>query len=144
MAAYFDASVVLSLLVVDEHAGRAGALWSRHLDRVTSTLTLIEALTVARRALQREPARAKKAAEDRLEALMEEVALKPLDAEIAERLRAAPELADCRSLDAAHLATALYFKVADPDLVVCTFDGWMAELATRVGLVCEGVEAPAS
>ncbi|MFZ5469867.1 MAG: PIN domain-containing protein [Myxococcota bacterium] len=140
MPSYFDTSVVLSLVVGDVRADRAFELWSSELERVSSVLTEIECVTVLRRLSAGWSSTAVRAAQARLDSALEEMALKPLDEEIVEKLRAASELTGCRNLDAAHLATALYFQTAaDSNLTICTFDARMAEAAARVGLTCASI-----
>lgn len=141
MPAYFDSSVLLSLVLGDRHAARALALW-QETDRVSSLLLEIECRSVIRRISgERQSAEAMRSAERRLEAALEEVTLKPLDEEIAEIVRSTPALAGCRSLDAVHLATALFYRAGGGEnLRVCTFDAKMAEIAARFDLPAEGVE----
>ena len=136
MPAYFDSSVLLSLLVGDDSAPRARSLWHEETERVSSALLQIECATVLRRLPRAGVSDAdRREAEWRLDAALEEVTIKPLDEEIAAIVRDTPALGGCRALDAAHLATALYFRdAAAPELVVCTFDSRMAEVAARVGL----------
>jgi predicted nucleic acid-binding protein len=135
MAAYFDSSVLLSLLLGDSHAQRAQQLWHAEFDRVSSILLDIECVTVLRRVTSTSLGSAqRKAVEERLTLALDEVTLKPVDGDIANLLRDTPALATCRALDAAHLATALFFRAADPDLPLCTFDSRMAEAARALGL----------
>jgi predicted nucleic acid-binding protein len=131
MPAYVDSSVVLSLLIGDAHARRAEELWHADLERVSSVLLEVECVTVLRRVAEPEQRRA---VEQRLAAALEEVTLKPLDEDITSIVRDTTRLAGCRALDAAHLATALYFRAVDPALVVHTFDARMAEVARHLGL----------
>ena len=140
MPAYFDSSVLLSLLVGDAHAHRARDLWHEESERVSSTLLEVECRTVLRRLPQAGVSEAaRRGAERRLDAALEEVTIKPLDEQIAVIVRDTFQLGGCRALDAAHLATALYFRdAAEPDLVLCTFDTRMAEIAARVGLRAVG------
>jgi predicted nucleic acid-binding protein len=142
MPAYFDSSVLLSLLLGDVHATRAQELWHAELDRVSSVLLDIECLTVLRRATEASSdAAERRAAEERLRLALEEVTLKPLDEDVAAIVRGTAALGACRALDAAHIATALFFRAAEPELYLCTFDSRMAEVARRVGLVVRD-EAP--
>jgi predicted nucleic acid-binding protein len=106
---------------------------------VSSSLLQVECTTVLRRlprgGMSEEDRRE---AERRLGGALEEVTIKPVDEEIAALVRDTPGLSGCRALDAAHLATALYFRDAgDPELVLCTFDARMAKIADRVGLRVE-------
>jgi predicted nucleic acid-binding protein len=100
----------------------------------------VECRTVLRRLLQAGVSEAdRRDVERRLDAALEEVTIKPLDEEVAAIVRDTAELGGCRALDAAHLATALYFRDrGDADLILCTFDVRMAEIAARVGLRAAG------
>ena len=139
MAAYFDSSVLLSLLLGDAKARWAEDLWASELERVSSLLLELECITVLRRVSMtgRDDVQ-RKETETRLAAALEEVTLKPVDEDIAAQVRASPTLAGCRTLDAVHLATALYFRTGEPDLRVYTFDARMAEIALRLNFsVCQ-------
>jgi predicted nucleic acid-binding protein len=135
MPGYFDSSVVLSLLLGDQHAARAHDLWHAELDRVSSVLLEIECRTVLRRLpAPRLPETQRRIAEQRLTLALEEVTIKPVGDDIVAVVRDTQSLGGCRTLDAVHLATALYFRAAaDADLWVHTFDLSMAELARRLG-----------
>ena len=141
MAAYFVSSVLLSLLLGDEHATEAMRLWHSELDRVSSTLLAVECTTVLRRSLsptlrpeQRE------AAESRLRGALEEVTIKPVDEDIVVLVNGMPALAACRTLDVVHIATALFFRAAEPDLPIFTFDARMARVARDLGVVVRGAD----
>ena len=136
MPAYFDSSVLLSLLVGDAHAQRARELWHEETERVSSSLLQVECTTVLRRLPQGDVSDAdRRQVEGRLVAALDEVTIKPVDEDIAAIVRDTPSLGGCRALDAAHLATALYFRDAgDAALALCTFDSRMAEIGARVGL----------
>jgi predicted nucleic acid-binding protein len=140
MAAYFDTSVLLSALLGDVHAARALEQWREETDRVSSILLEVECRTVLRRipsAAITDAAR--REAERRLETALEEVTLKPLDEDILAIVRSTPGLGGCRTLDAVHLATALYFHAAaDDGFHIDTFDAQMGEVARRLGLVVRG------
>src|SRR5512143_3432564 len=113
MPAYFDSSVLVSLLVGDAQAKSARELWHGETERVSSVLLEVECATVLRRAV---PSRARQGAEERLSLALQEVTIKSVDHEVAAIVRATPELSRCRTLDAVHLATALHFRAAEPEL----------------------------
>ena len=84
MAAYFDSSVLLSLLLGDANACHAQALWHSELHRVSSTLVNVECITLLRRAIPaRLGAARRKERENRLSTALEEVTLKALDEDIS-------------------------------------------------------------
>jgi predicted nucleic acid-binding protein len=130
MSAYFDSSVLLSLLLGDKFGEKAFELWKSENERVSSILLEVECTTVMRRALGNQVSvNEKKAAEQRLRVALDEVTIKLLDQTIVEVVDSTPSLSGCRTLDVVHLSTALYFRAADPNLSICTFDARMAEIA---------------
>ncbi len=130
MPAYFDSSVLLSLISGDKHASRAYRLWADEADRVSSTLLAIECAVVLRR-LKKWDTRHR----NLLEQSLEEITLKPVDDDIAQLVRQTARLDGCHSLDATHVATALYFaKGSEDPLVFSSFDLRMCEVARSVGL----------
>ena len=134
MPAYFDSSVVVSLVVGDARAGAALDLWNADIERVGSVLLGIECTTVLRR-MQMLGDEQRRQADERLAVALEEVTQKPVDDDVARLVHLTPALGGCRALDAVHLATALYFNTAaEGDLHVCTFDERMADVASRLGL----------
>lgn len=145
MPRYVDSSVLLSLALGDANAHRAYALWTADTERVSSLLLDVECTTVLRRVPEERLGRtASGLAFERLDTALEEVTLKPLDAEVARIVRDTPALAACRSLDAAHLATALYFHAAaEGELELLTFDVRLARAAVAVGLTVCGVSSGA-
>jgi predicted nucleic acid-binding protein len=141
MPTYFDSSVVVALLSDEPHSNRAFRLWEGARRRVGSILLAVESEVAARRIAAARPALAADATA-RLAEIIEEVALKNVDAEVLHLVRSTPDLSRCRSLDAVHLATALHFaERSDEPLVVATFDARMAEVAAAVGLRVLGASA---
>ncbi len=139
MPAYFDASVLLSLVIGDAHAEQARALWHNELERVSSILVDVECRTALRRVPQASWIEAQRTdALQRLELALDEITIKPLDEDVAALVRSTPDLSGCRTLDAVHVATALFFRAADAELRLCTFDQRMAVVAARLGFVVCG------
>ncbi|MBN1344861.1 MAG: PIN domain-containing protein [Phycisphaerae bacterium] len=139
MPAFFDSSVVLSLLLKDENADDAARLWSLQRDRVASVLLELECLSVLRRAAAASGARLpQRWLEDReaeLAAYLEEVSIREIDESVIDVIRGEDRLAGCRSLDAIQLATAMIFQsAADGPFQVCTVDRRMAEMCEPLGL----------
>lgn len=138
-AAYFDASVVLAILLDEPTAGQARALWKAYPERVSSNLFEAECLVTLRRAAAKAgrklPAGWLAEKTDFLERRLGEMTIERVDAEVLEVLRAEAKLADCRTMDALHLATALLYRErADDRLVVISFDQRMRETAAKVAL----------
>jgi predicted nucleic acid-binding protein len=139
MPAFFDSSVLLSILLNDRNSVTAAEVWSAHEDRTASVLMEVECLSVLRRtAKQVESRLSPKWLGDRmgeLETRLADISLKEIDGAVIDVIRHEGRLGGCRSLDSIHLATALLFQAAaGAPLYVCTLDKQMAETCKRLGL----------
>lgn len=138
MVCYYDSSIILAGILEQHPAEKYASLWDPVAVRLSSTLLKIECLIGIRRAgsLQR-LTRSSSWIEQRaglLRRYTDEVYCKNLDGEIEEIVRETPELCDCRSLDAIHIATALYYKPhLDEPIGIVTLDKRMREIAGRLG-----------
>ncbi|MBI2343544.1 MAG: PIN domain-containing protein [Deltaproteobacteria bacterium] len=140
MPVYFDASVMLSLLTQDCRAAKAATLWHAHEDRVSSILVEAECRIVLRRLHRRQPTRYDLAwlahAEAVLAQALDELTLRVIDTLILDIVRQEMQLASCRTLDALHVATALFFTQRNTTPIqMCTFD-------RRLAAVCADVAIP--
>lgn len=132
MAAYFDSSILISILVNDRHANQASQLWDQHRLRVSSILLEVECLTIMRRA---GPKLRQPVSGEIIQRYLESVETKEVDRSIIDSINQNPKIAGCRSLDAIHVATALLFKAnSDDPFFLITFDKRMAQAAKDVGL----------
>ncbi len=139
MPAYFDSSVLLSLLKNDSQARRAADLWGEYEERISSVLLEIECTIVLRRIAaqfrSQLPQNWLSSCELKLRASLEEASLKEVDGSIVSLIRGEKRLSHCRTLDAIHVATALYFQQASQgDFYLCSFDQKMVEVAKDCGL----------
>jgi len=135
-AAYFDSSVLISILLREGRAEVSAAIWDAQEVRVSSVLLGAECWTGVRRHFLRTGKEIKPGwREERiafLDRVLGMVELKPVDVEIMEFVKKNPRLADCRTLDALHLATALFFREhADSDLLFVTLDPRLRETALK-------------
>ena len=135
---YFDSSAVLSGLLEEKDHPAFHELWSGAEERISSSLLKIECVIAVRRAaIRRGFAAADTWALERLDVLtafMKEFNFKAIDGSIEEIVRLTPALADCRALDAIHIATALHFKpFAESSLEIVTLDRRMRHLAGTLG-----------
>jgi predicted nucleic acid-binding protein len=135
--AYFDSSVLLAILLDQPSAPKAKALWKEHKRRVSSILFEAECLITLRRAASQAGPKLPKGwlAEktEFLDSRLQEITIHQVDATILSHLRHEAGLADCRTADALHLATARYVEqYADAGLVVITFDERMRATAKRL------------
>jgi predicted nucleic acid-binding protein len=135
---YFDSSAVLSGLLEEKDHPAFHELWSGADTKISSGLLRIECVIAVRRAAIRRGFAATDAwAHERLDVLaafMKELNFKAIDESIEEIVRLTPALADCRALDAIHVATALHFKpFAEGPIEIVTLDRRMRHLAGTLG-----------
>jgi len=139
MAAYVDSSFLLAIILGQADAGACTTIWAGERVRVSSILMKMECIVSLRRVAFQGGFTAEKAwVASRLDALdpfFQQVSFKTVDDSIENMIRQDSRLADCRTLDAVHLATALYFQPhLDEPLWVWSFDRRMRELCPRLGL----------
>jgi uncharacterized protein len=137
--AYFDASAVVPLLVVEAGSARAAALWDGA-DRVVSARLVYPqgraALAQAQR-LGRLTARQLRAAVAAFDSKYEEFDLVEVDDLLARHAGQLAEAHGLRGYDAVHLAAA--HRVRDPDLVVVAGDEALLSAATAEGMAITAV-----
>jgi predicted nucleic acid-binding protein len=138
MVRYFDSSAVLSGLLEEKDHPALPGLWNRADGRLSSSLLKIECVVAVRRAaLLRGLGADDTWAADRLDLLtgfLDALDFKAIDDSIEEIIRLTPALADCRTLDAIHVATALHFKpYVEGSLEIVTLDRRMKHLAMKLG-----------
>jgi predicted nucleic acid-binding protein len=122
-----------------------GDLWLSADERLCSSLLRIECIVAIRRAALRQGGTAEDAwVQERLGLLsdvLDELNFKPVDSAIEEIIRGAPALADCKTLDTIHVATALHFRTfVDGNFEVVTLDRKMRQLAAKLGFVVQPSE----
>lgn len=137
MVAYFDSSAVLSFLLQQKEGVEAAKIWMDHDARVSSLLLKAEChINLHRNAGSLPKSAAKEWLQDRLVVLsgcLTEVNLKDVDASILEIINHELGLMECRTLDAIHLATALFFREkGDEDFVLVTLDTRMRQTAAKL------------
>ncbi len=139
MIRYFDSSAILAKLLGQEPDPVVAELWQSSEERLASSLLIIECVVGIRRAARRRGfqgddswAHLRIAAADQA---FGEVTFKPVDQSIEEIVRSTPILAECRTLDAIHVATALHFQpFSEGRFEIVTLDKRMKEVAGRLGL----------
>jgi predicted nucleic acid-binding protein len=134
MAAYFDSSVLLSLLLDESRKDEAYELWLNAEIKLSSLLLKIETTITLRRTYifnnMSEAWFNEKSAV--LTHFLESFAYNFIDTSIMDIVSTHPDLALCRSLDAIHVASALEWRnqLGEEDtLTVYTFDNRMRSLA---------------
>jgi predicted nucleic acid-binding protein len=137
--AYFDSSVLLTVLLGEPRAEEASKLWLEYEDKVSSILVEAECLNGLRRYAARMgkkvPSKWLEEKSNFLGESLTDLTAKHVDGEILSVVRAESGLADCRTLDAIHVATALYFKSkSEESLTLVSFDDRMRETAKSLGL----------
>jgi predicted nucleic acid-binding protein len=138
MTRYFDSSIMLAGILEQEPSDLLASLWDPAEIRLSSLLSKIECVIGVRRA-----AILQELAPDgpwcmkrirMLEAFLEELECKRIDDDILDIIRGNVFLANCRSQDAIHVATALYFKsYQDEPIQIVTLDSRMRETAGKAG-----------
>lgn len=147
MVRYFDSSFILSQLFAERASGSMDDLWRSPTRCMASNLLLIECFIAIRRVGRLQPRSSGAAGGERwvrnrlavLDRILTDFDLKAVDRSIEEIIRNTPVLAECRALDAIHLATALHFKPAvesavEGGLEVVTLDRKMGAVARKLGL----------
>jgi predicted nucleic acid-binding protein len=138
MVCYFDSSILLAGMIDQKPKQGVTTLWERAEVRVSSLIIKIECVISIRRAgaLQKLPP------DDRwcterirlLDGFLEKLSCKSVDSEILDIVRKSSVLANCRSLDAIHVATALYFAPhLDEPIQIVTLDSRLRETALKAG-----------
>ena len=139
MIRYFDSSFILARLLEQETDPKLGAFWRASGRRLSSSLLRIECVIGVRRAARLVGPDADRWAAVRVAALdrvMASVSFVNVDSPIEAIIRDTPMLAECRALDAIHLATALLVSRLEADaLQVVTLDKRMGRLARKLGMV---------
>lgn len=138
-AVYFDSSVLLSVLLNEPRSSLARDLWMESAQRCSSVL--LEAETwIGLKRHGRQPGKAAPAGwfETRAETLvllLKEITLQSLDKPVMTIVKEERGLADCRALDAIHLATALRLReYMDGGIRIATFDDRMRQTAKNLAL----------
>ena len=136
MAFYYDSSVILAAILGEPGSLDPAQTWDSVPVRVSSNLLKIECIVGLRKAglAQRLPMNGEWVALriDVLEPYFGGMYFKIMDQAIEEVIRGNADLALCRSLDAVHLATALYLRPqVDEELIICSLDGRLREVSTR-------------
>ena len=140
MVAYFDSSVLLSILFDEECYDKACSMWRGADLRLSSFLTRIETSVSLRRYYKTSKYKnddvwlSEKT--DELYGMLEKIYYKPIDRTVEQIIVKNAGLAGCKSLDAIHLATFLYLKENSREqyMVLYSFDKNMVSLAKQLGL----------
>ena len=138
MVRYFDSSIMLAGILGQKPQSLMASLWDTAEIRLSSTLAKIECLIGVRRAgTLQDLAPGGPWCMERihlLEAYLEGLDCRRIDDDILDIIRRNVSLSNCRSLDAIHIATALYFKpYHDEPIEIVTLDGRMRETAVKAG-----------
>lgn len=150
MVRYYDSSIILAGILGQKPHDLIVSLWDPVEIRLSSILIKMECLIAIRRtgAMQDLPQDGPWCRERirLLEPYLEELDSKRIDDEILEIIKETPSLSNCRSVDAIHVATALYFKpYHEGPIEMVTLDGRMRETAKKAGftvLPSTSVESP--
>jgi predicted nucleic acid-binding protein len=135
MLYYFDSSVILAMLLDEKRRVEATKLWEEATVRVSSILLKLETITVLRRTYEHNKSKLdsswlnKKTSE--LSEYFQEMNFRIIDEDIEKVFLLKKELAQCKTLDAVHIATAIELNKLVPKtkFYLYTFDGGMLKLA---------------
>ncbi|MBI3073564.1 MAG: PIN domain-containing protein [Deltaproteobacteria bacterium] len=132
---YFDSSLFLSVYLSQSEADRARGIIASADAKSSSWLLAIEVPIVLRRSLGSQEETRLISALSSFDSVLEGMALVSNLPEIAARVRADPRFAQCRALDAIHVASALLLQEETGRTVrFATFDDDQRALATTSGL----------
>ena len=139
MIAYFDSSVLLTILLNQARYEEACSFWEKADFCLSSFLLRIETNISLRRVHKVSEHRDDKAWLSQkindLNKMLNDIHCKPIDSSIEQIIIENKSLENCKSLDAIHLATALYFntKNRENNICVCSFDNKMLITAKELG-----------
>lgn len=139
---YVETSALLSWLLGEPQADEVAALLDRASQVVSSVLTVTEAARGLLRAEQlgRLTAAERLQVRGQLERVHPQWMLMEVTSEVRGRAAEPFAVEPVRTLDAVHLATALAFRRAYPDLTVLTFDQRVGDNALALGFELPNVE----
>jgi predicted nucleic acid-binding protein len=133
---YFDSSVLLAIVLDEERQEEAYEYWQSSI-RVSSILLKVETIIALRRIYENNKNKLKTEWLNQktklLDDFLNEVNYRVLGNKIEREIHTRKELAQCRSLDAIHIATALLFREMNNnnETNLYTFDKTMHFLAKR-------------
>jgi predicted nucleic acid-binding protein len=137
-AIYFDSSIILSMLFVEDSAQQALDLWQSTSYRISSFLLYLETMTVLHRVQAGLPANIKsstiKSQQKWLKQTLGAISLYQISSDIAEEIERNNQYGQLRALDAIHIATAQIFASAGVELEIATFDKRMSAGARNMGI----------
>lgn len=133
---YFDSSLVLSILLNESISLEAAKIWSENRLRISSVLLEAECYIGLRRQNTKKNNTSKTSIEKNLLFIadrLETVTLTAFDSKILPIIRAEKLLAACRSLDAIHIATAIYLRDnTGEEIKIASFDSRLRETAIKL------------
>ena len=144
MIAYFDSSVLLTILLNQERYEDARSLWENSDFCLSSFLLRIETNISLRRTHKISEHKDDESwlsqKINNLNKILNDIHCKPIDSSIEQIIIKNKYLENCKSLDAIHLATALYFnkKSRENNVVLCSFDNKMLTVAKELGFETKG------
>jgi predicted nucleic acid-binding protein len=138
MVCYYDSSFLLAGILGQQPPATLATFWDPVTVRLSSTVLKIECFLGLLRAaaLQRLPPDGPWLGQrvSLLRNYTEALDCRQVDDEIEAIIRGTPALSGCRTLDAIHIATALYFQPhLEEPLRIVTLDKRLREVARRLG-----------
>jgi len=139
MISYFDSSLLLAILFDEKRFEEAWTAWNSSKTRVSSILLKIETCVSLQR-YYKTNMRSFNAdwlnkKEKILDNLLDDVFYKPIEEPFGSTIAKNKSIAGCKSLDAIHIATALFFRQHSKNdhIHICSFDKNMLTVAEQLG-----------
>lgn len=134
---YVDSSLLLSIILEDSHYEQAYYLWENNELKVSSKLIQIESIITIKRLNSLNFAKTDKNwLKEKIKILAEllkEINLLNMNNDVIHLISENDKLANVKSLDAIHIATALIFqKYSDEKLTIGTFDNQFKKLCKEL------------
>jgi len=134
MLYYFDSSILLAILLDEKRKAEAVNLWETATVRISSILLKLETITVLRRTYEHHKSKLNPSwitrKTNELGEYIQEINFRIVDEEIEKIIFLKKELANCKTLDAIHIATAYEMSqlVSRDEFYLYTFDSNMAKM----------------
>jgi predicted nucleic acid-binding protein len=139
MNSYFDSSLLLAILFDEKRFDDAWDIWNSSEAKVSSILLKIETNISLLRYYKTNAHHLDSVwlnkKEKILNDLLGDIFYKSIEEPFGNSIAQNKKLAGCRSLDAIHIATALYFRetAREQNIILCSFDKNMLRIAKEFG-----------
>ena len=142
MLAYFETSILLSIIFDEPRKVDAINLWKMYPNKITSIITEVECYNNLHKA-KRMSANPEKEAwliekKAELAALLGEIKFRLLDSEIINLIKTNESLAENRTLDSIHVGTAYSLSLNSIErIAMASFDKEIERSSRKLGFICD-------